>query len=221
MTDGVIFDADGTLIDSMEMWKNLDYDFLKSVGAVPDADYTETVNKMTLKEGIAYTKNRYHLPMSEDEILETIRQMANSFYRGRAGLKPYVREFLEELSKRKIPMVIATSSQTDFILNALKRNHAEHYFQDILSCAELGINKTFPDVFLKAADAIGVRPENSWVIEDSYHALMTAKNAGFRVAAVYDPSNDALLEETIREADLYMEDLRDFDRFIKTTELFV
>ena len=215
MTKGIIFDADGTLLDSMPMWRNLDYRFLESVGAVPTVEYTEIVNKMTLEEGVAYTKKEYHLDMTEQEIMDAIQEMAGSFYQNEVELKPYVREFLETLYVNKIPMVIATSSQENFIRSALKRNRADHYFKKIVSCAEIGINKTFPDVFLKAAECLGAEPGELWVVEDAYHALMTAKNAGFKVAAVYDLSNDNLLEETIREADIYMEELRDPAPFLR------
>ena len=218
MIEGVIFDADGTLIDSMPMWKNLDIEFLDSVGVVPDEGYTDVVNKMTLVEGVTYTKNHFGLAMTEEEIMNRIQEMASSFYQNDVELKPYVREFLEALKARNIPMVVATSSQQDFIEHGLGRNGALEYFKGIFSCAALGINKNFPDVYLKAAECIGTEPENLWVVEDAYHALMTAKNAGFKGAAVYDLSNEALLEETKREADIYLGDLREPERFFRFAE---
>ncbi len=214
--DGIIFDVDGTLLDSMEMWRNLDYEFLEGMGITPDSDYTEAVNKMTLKEGVAYTKERYHLPMSEEDILETIRGMAKEFYYNRAELKPWVKEFLEILSLKNIPMTIATSSQKDFISHALERNGVARFFSGIFSGSDLGINKTKPDLFLMAAESIGAEPEYTWVFEDSYHALETAKRAGFKTAAVYDQSNESFLEATIREADLYLNDLSSMAVFLNT-----
>ena len=218
MIKGVIFDADGTLIDSMPMWKNLDIEFLDSVGVVPDEGYTDTVNKMTLEEGVTYTKNHFGLSMTEEEIMDRIQEMANSFYQNDVELKPYVREFLEALKAKGIPMAVATSSQQDFIEHGLGRNGALEYFKGIYSCADLGINKNFPDVYFKAAECIGAEPENIWVFEDAHHALMTAKNAGFKVAAVYDLSNEALLEETKREADIYLGDFREPERFFSFVE---
>lgn len=213
MIDGIIFDIDGTILDSMEMWKNLDLEFLKSMNVTPDPDYTETVNKLTLEEGVTYTKNRYQLPLSEEEIMEIVRRMAMEFYYNRVELKSSAKEFLEELLRRKIPMSVATSSQKDFILHGLRRNGADHYFKEIFSGSDLGVNKYVPDLFLMAAESIGAAPENSWVFEDSYHAMKTAQRAGFKVAMVYDKSNEKFLEETIREADLYLGDLTDFERF--------
>ena len=215
MIEGIICDADGTLYDSMGMWKELDFNFLRSIGEEPDLEYTEIVNKMTLEEGVHYTRERFRIAMTEEEIIEQIRSMARSFYYNEVELKPYVREFLEGLYSAQIPMAIATSSQTDFIAGAAKKTGTGHYFRTICSCAEIGINKSKPDVFLLAADSLGTKPENTWVVEDSYHALMTAKKAGFKTLAVYDLSNAPLLEETIREADLYMEDLRDLEGFLR------
>ena len=220
MIKGVIFDVDGTLLDSMPMWKNLDYEFLESVGVVPDDEYTAIVNKMTLIEGVKYTKERFSLSMTEEEIMNRIHEMAGDFYRNEATLKPYVRDFLEKLSEKGIPMTIATSSERAFIAPALIRNHVDHYFKEIMSCADTGINKNDPDVFLRAAACLGTKPEDTWVFEDSYHALMTAKSAGFPTVAVYDLSNEPALPETIREADIYIEDLKDFERFFQFAENF-
>lgn len=215
MIKGIIFDADGTLLDSMPMWRNLDYEFLRSVGAEPDKSYTEIVNKMTLHEGVKYTKERFQLEMTEEEIIERIRSMAKHAYQNEIVLKPFVREFLEALEGKHISMVIATSSQKDFILPALERNGIRHFFREIFSCAETGINKNFPDVFIRAAECLNASPEEAWVAEDAYHALMTAKKAGFHTLAVYDSSNDSFLQDTIQEAELYMEDLQEPERFLK------
>lgn len=218
MIKGAIFDVDGTLLDSMPMWKNLDIEFLDSVGVVPEEGYTDKVNKMTLIEGVKFTKEHFGLAMTEEEIMDTIQKMASDFYKNKVVLKPYVKEFLEALNERNIPMALASSSQQDFILSGLERNGVAQLFKGSFSCADNGINKNHPDVYLRAAECIGADPEDIWVFEDAHHALMTAKNAGFKVAAVYDLSNEGLLEETKQEADIYLGDLREPKRFLEFAE---
>lgn len=218
MIRGAIFDADGTLLDSMWLWRELDFEFLHSVGAEPDEDYADIVNKLTLAEGITLTKQKFHLEMSEEEILERIQTMAKDFYRTRVELKPYVREFLEALQKKGIPMVIATSSQRDFIEPALERNGIQDYFQALFTCAELQINKSQPDIYLAAAKQIGEKPEDLWVFEDAFHAVMTAKNAGFHVVGLHDASNAAFMEQTIPAVDLWMDDFSRIDEFFRIAE---
>ena len=213
MIKGIIFDVDGTLLDSMPMWKELDYRFLRSKGKEPEPGYTEIVNKMTLEEGVTYTRKHFNLDMTDDEIIEEIQEMALQFYENEATCKPYVKEFLENLKQEGVPMVVATSSQRDFICPALEHNGILHYFKDVFSCADIGINKQSPEIFLIAAKCLGTDPEETLVVEDSYHAVMTAKSAGFPTLAVYDLSNESCLQDTIKEADLYLPDLRDFARF--------
>ncbi len=210
---------DGTLLDSMPMWKNLDYRFLESVGKVPEPGYTDIVNKMTLEEGVTFTRKHFNLDMTDEEILERVNEMALEFYEHEVECKPHVKEFLEKLEQKKIPMVVATSSQKNFIAPALEKNGILHYFREVYSCADIGINKQSPDIFLLAAKHLGIKPEEALVVEDSYHAVMTAKSAGFPTLAVYDKSNEICLEETIKEADLYMEDLRDFEMFQQSFEI--
>lgn len=220
MIDGIIFDVDGTILDTMEMWRNLDIEFLNRMNVTPEEDYPEIVNKMTLEEGVAYTKNHFRLSLTEEEILGIIREMAGSFYSSRAELKPHVREFLAEAKRRGIPMSIATSSHMAFIESALQRNGVLNYFNGIFSGSDYGINKSRPDLYFMAAESIGTEPENTWVFEDAYHALHTAREAGFKVVGVYDASNRNFLEEMKREADLYMDDLKDYRSFFSFAEGF-
>lgn len=218
MKKGIIFDVDGTLLDSMWMWRELDFRFLREVGVEPDAEYPNIVNKMTLEEGVIYTKQVFQLAMSEEEIMDRIMEMARDFYYYEAELKPYAKEFLAAMYRAGVPMAIATTSKGDFIEHALARNGVMGYFREAFSGSDLGINKTVPDIYHMAAKSIHRGIEDVWVFEDSYHAVKTAKDAGYRVVAVYDRSNDRDLLETISLADVYIRDLHRIEPFLSVLD---
>lgn len=186
---GAIFDADGTLLDSMHIWRELGARYLHSLNITPENDLSRILYPMSLEQSCHYLKEHYGLRDSEGEIQAGILGIIEGFYRDEVMLKDGVTGFLEGLRRKNIPMVIATSGNRELLTYALERNDIAGYFDEIFTCSELATTKHEPDIFLACAEYLHMRPENVGVFEDSFFAVEAAKRAGFVVVGVADDSN--------------------------------
>ena len=186
---GAIFDADGTLLDSMHIWRELGARYLQSLNITPEKNLSRILYPMSLEQSCHYLKEHYGLRDSEGEIQSGILGIIEGFYRDEVMLKDGVTGFLEGLRRKNIPMVIATSGNRELLTYALERNDIAGYFDEIFTCSELATTKHAPDIFLACAEYLHMRPENVGVFEDSLFAVEAAKRAGFVVVGVADDSN--------------------------------
>ena len=208
--EGAIFDADGTLLDSMHVWRNLGELYLRSRNIVPEEKLSSKLWPLSYEQGCKYLKDNYNLHESVSEIQQGISAMIEDFYRHHAELKPGVHEVLDELRRKNIHMVIATSGDRELLNAALIRNGIAEYFDAVFTCSELGTDKRSTKIFLVCAEALGLLPKNIAVFEDALFAIETAKNAGFITFGVYDASSINDRERIINTADYYINDWRNF-----------
>ena len=205
---GAVFDADGTLLDSMQVWRNLGERYLLRQNITPEEGLSARLWPMSFEQGCAYLAEHYPLGRSACEIQEGIMRMIEDFYRNEAILKPGVREFLDELRLRDIPMVIATSGDKELLMSALTRNRIDGYFLRVFTCAELNTDKRHPKIFRACAEALGLSPQNVAVFEDVLFAIETAKSAGFITVGVEDSSSANDKQRIIHTANYYISDWR-------------
>lgn len=209
MIRAAIFDADGTLLDSMGIWQQLGDRYLRSRGISPEPGLGDRLYPMSLEEGCAYLKTNYSLPEEVSQISAAVVRILRTFYEREAALKPGAEAFLRALSRKNIPMIVATSGDRENLLLAFRRLKIEGCFQEILTCADLGVSKREPTVYLEAAARLGAAPGETMVFEDVLYGIRGAKSVGFQTAALEDPTNRSE-EEALREtADLYIRDFRD------------
>lgn len=211
MIKGAIFDVDGTLLDSMEIWEDVAIRYLKSIGVEAEPDLPEVMFTMSLPEGAAYVKEHYRLTRETDEIIKGVLDIIRKYYEETAPLKPGVTKILEELSGKRIPMTVATSNNKEEVEAAFKRLGIASYFSRIFTCEEVGAGKTRPDIYMKAAEYMGTRPEETVIFEDVLHAIRTAKKAGFLAVGLYDEASKADQEEIKKEADWYAKSMEGLD----------
>lgn len=211
MIKGAIFDVDGTLLDSMEIWEDVAIRYLKSIGVEAEPDLPEVMFTMSLPEGAAYVKEHYRLTRETDEIIKGVLDIIRKYYEETAPLKPGVTKILEELSGKRIPMTVATSNNKEEVEAAFKRLGIASYFSRIFTCEEVGAGKTRPDIYMKAAEYMGTRPEETVIFEDVLHAIRTAKKAGFLAVGLYDEASKADQKAIEKEADWYAKSMEGLD----------
>ena len=201
----IIFDADGTLLDSMYIWQELGGRYLRSLDIMPERDLSKILYPMSLEQSCLYLQSQYVPEKSIDEIRQGILRIIQDFYIDEVELKDGVRNFLKTMKQRNIPMVIATSGDRTLLNAALERNGIDEYFDAIFTCSELETTKHEPKIFLACAEFLGLAPNNIAVFEDSLFAIETAKAAGFITFGVEDESNIYDREKIIEVADYYVD----------------
>ena len=211
MIKGIIFDADGTLLDSMSFWDQIGTRYLKTKGIMAKPGLDKALYAMSLEDGCEYLKTQYGLSDTTGQISRDIIKIMESFYRSEAEAKPGVKEFLEQMQRKGIPMIVASSSDKAMIRLAFDKSGLTGYFADIITCSELNTDKSEPLIYLRCARIIGTEPRDTAVFEDVLHGIRTARAAGFVTVAVEDPSSADDKDEIISIADYYLADLTETD----------
>ena len=145
--EGIIFDLDGTLLDSMEIWNTVGNDYLISLGIEPRENLAEVFKEMSLKQSAEYYQRVYGVDKTIEEIISGINGVIESFYIERVQLKDGVKEFLETLSEQDVKMCIATATDRYLVETALMRLGVRDYFQKILTCNEVGFGMVSSVIF--------------------------------------------------------------------------
>ena len=212
--EAVIFDLDGTLVDSMWMWKDIDIEYLGRFGiAMPD-DLQEAIAGISVTQTARYFKTRFGIKDSIGQIIDDWNQMALEKYTYEVPLKSGVREFLKWLKYRHIPCAIATSNSRELTRAVLESHNLNDAFDVILTGEDIHKGKPDPDVYIAAAGRLKLDPKRCLVFEDIPFGIMAAKAAGMRTIAVKD--GDSVSDEHQKRslADGYICDYYDlFCRF--------
>lgn len=198
---GVIFDLDGTLLDSMSVWENVDKIFLKENGILPPKGISDIVKKMTIRDSAEYFKNRFELKLSCEHIINRIEELASEQYKYTIPLKDGALETIALLKQKEYKMCVATATYNSLAVSSLKRLKIYNSFDFIITCSDAGAGKDKPDIFIQAAEKMNCSPMETAVIEDSLHCIETAANAGFFTIGIYDKINEPDWKEICLKAD--------------------
>ena len=212
----MIFDADGVLLDSLSVWKELGKRYITDLGYQPVAEMDEILFPMSMEQGADWLKNRFTLAYSEEKIVMDLKSRIRKYYFEEVPAKSGARELLQCLAEQKIPAAVATSSPREHICRALERNGLLSFFDKIYTTSEIGESKHSPRVYLTAAEALGTEPSRTLVVEDSLYALQTAGNAGFLTAGIYDALGEPDQEQLKKDAYIYCRDLTELQNYIFT-----
>lgn len=206
----VIFDVDGTLVDSMWIWRQVDIEFLSRRGIELPEDLQKDIEGLSYTGTAEYFKERFNLPESVEEIKAEWNDMADDFYSNKIDLKEGVREILELFKEKGLKIGIATSNSRDLVNTMLLRHKIQKYFDGIRTSCEVPRSKPYPDVYLQAAKDLDVEPETCLVFEDTVAGATAAKSAGMRLVVIYDEFSAESQEHLKQISDLYVMNYQEF-----------
>lgn len=188
---GIIFDLDGTMVDSMWMWRQIDKEFMAAHGLELTDDLELAIEGMSFQETAEYFVRTYPLTETAEELMDIWVDMAMHKYRYEVPMKPALDAFLREMKQRGIKMGIATSNART-LLDAVAQAHGLYDYMDaVLTANEVKRGKPAPDIFLAAADKLHLAPADCLVFEDIPQGIRAGLAAGMHVCAVSDEYSHA------------------------------
>ena len=205
-----LFDLDGTLLNSMYVWAEVDRRYFAEKGIPMPEDYPRALSGLSYRQSAEYTRARFGFPESWEEIVATWTRMSREEYHCRVGLKPGSREYLQYLKKQGVKLAVATALPPDLYEECLKRNGVYDLFDAFCSTKER--SKEDGGIFLRAAAKLGVKPEQCAVFEDVYEGIAGAKRVGMQAYCILDAAASYAHGRIAEIADGMLESIWDMRR---------
>ena len=207
---GAIFDFDGTVFDSMHIWKGVKFQFFDRIGLILNEEQREEFKKLFLLDAIELAKKRYDLGLTDKELFDEFFTLIKEKYLADTEPKNDIIEFLEKLKAKGVKMGIATATGEPALVAVLEKFNMLQYFSCIYSTYTVGASKTEPKVYDVVLNELGTDKETTWIFEDALYAAKTAKKAGYNVVGIYDKS-ELEQEELKKFVDIYIHNYSELD----------
>lgn len=205
----VIFDLDGTMVNSMWMWRDIDIEYLGRFGIEMPESLQADIAGISVTETAHYFKNTFGIKDEIDKIINDWDLMAYEKYRYETPLKSGLKAFLQYLQEQGIPCAVATSNSKKLTGAVMEAHDIGKYFKEIITGEEIKRGKPEPDVYLECAARLGVKPSECLVFEDIPNGLQAAISAGMRTCAVEDLYAEADRPIVKQMADYYIRNYND------------
>lgn len=207
----IIYDVDGTLLDSMPTWNQSGDLYLQSKGLIPEPGLSRILFKMTLEESSYYLKNNYLIKENVESIARGIRQVVRTYYAKEVEAKPGSLKLLTSVYKLGIPQIVCTLTERDMVLEGLDRTGLLPYLDDVISCADLPWTKRDEELFLYLLNRLKTEADQTWLFEDASYSAQTAKRLGIKVVGLKDIQDHEDLAALKASSDIFLESFHDLD----------
>ena len=211
--DGAIFDLDGTILDSMFIWNDIGYKFLDMKNIKVPAGSDKQFTQMSLQQAAEYYIAHFDNTATIESIINDINMLVEGFYFNDVIKKEGIHEFLQYLKDKGVKMCVATATDKYMVEKALERNGLLHYFSEIFTCNGVGAGKDTAVIYDKALEHLRTPKETTFVFEDAFYAIKTAKKAGYNVIGINDVSEPEDPEENKKYCDCYINNYDEIYKF--------
>ncbi len=204
--EAVIFDLDGTLLDSMWIWSEIDKEYLERFDIIFPYEMQNELDGKSFSEVAIFFKERFNLPDSLETIKADWNAMACDKYRYEVPFKKGALPFLQFCKEIELKIGIATSNSRELVEHAAQALSLHDYVSCILTSCEVNKGKPAPDIYLAVAERLCVNPAKCLVFEDIIPGIMAGRNAGMEVCAVEDYYSADFRKEKQELADYFIDD---------------
>ena len=201
---GIIFDMDGTLLDSMPTWDKVGSALLQRKGIESHEDIDERMKNIGFDEALCYYNETLELGMTLEMMKQEINAIMQEAYETVIELKEDTKEVLQALKQKGYKLCIATATDNELAVLALKRLGIFDDFEFVISCSDVGCWKDDPKIYQEATKMLGLKEEEVVIVEDAGYCVETAKKAGFKVVGIYDASAEMETALIRTMSDLYI-----------------
>lgn len=205
----IIFDMDGTLIDSMSAWDDVGEKVLLENNKIPEKNLIDTLNKMTFDESAKYLIENYNLDISLEEIKKRFYEIVKYKYENTIYLKEGVEEFLEKCKKNNIKMAILTASNREISEIVLKRLDILKYFDFIMTTEEENLTKKDEKIYIRALKKLNASIKETAIFEDMLYSLEISNSIGIMTIGVFDKSSIKDIEKIKKNSNLFIYSFKD------------
>ncbi|MBU5405478.1 HAD family phosphatase [Paraeggerthella hongkongensis] len=198
---GIVFDCDGTLLDSMCVWREMEAELARRADVTLTEDDKDVLTTLTIPECGAFFHERFGLGASGKDVEDMVDEFMLDFYRTRVEARAGALAFVQELASRGVRMTVASSSPQLYLQAGLERCGFAPYFDAIVSVDDVNASKREPAVWDRARELMGTPRSFTWGMEDSVYAVHTLRKAGYRTLGIYDCDVSGTYEELVESCD--------------------
>ena len=213
--NAVIFDMDGTLIDSTGLWHEIDMLFFAKRGMELPKDYAQKIVHLGLRKAAELTRELYGVKETPDEIIHEWRQMALDMYHNDVELKPGAIALLETLKSNGLKLAIATANDAELYMPCIMRLGIGDYFDFIADVNSSKEGKNSAKIYLDLTEKMNSKPENTLVLEDMPTCIKTVYDAGFVTVAVADKASEKFDEDKKTNSHLFINNFQELINILK------
>ncbi len=203
--EAAIFDIDGTIIDSLYIWDVLASEYLRSLGQSPGEDLSKEIGEMNLIESSLHIKEKFGLEKSSQEIKKELEDLIGFYYKEKFQAKPGALAYIRDLYRSGVDLFIGTTIPGNLGKLVLKRLGIYRCFKEIFTEESLGVSKRQVGFYNKIMEKIGKDRTRTYVFEDSYYAIRSAREAGLKIVLVKDLYNQGDFKKMEGLVDLEIE----------------